>query len=133
MPGSSLDCPPCGERLGELYLRSGQNEEAEKFFQQGLKRNPRLPASLLGLAKIFMQQERYRDALTTIDSAVRLAPDHEAMHFVRGQVLMRLGRGQEAQAEYATAQKILNSSLNKRRESLGDDRVPNPELAEPPQ
>jgi len=27
----------------------------------------------------------------------------------------------------------VNADLNKRRESLGDNAVPNPELAEPPQ
>ncbi len=53
--------------------------------------------------------------------------------FVRGQVLARLGRPDGAQAEFAIAKKIVNADLSKRRESLGDRRIPNPELAQPPQ
>jgi Flp pilus assembly protein TadD len=92
-----------------------------------------MAASLFGLAKIYMQQGKYRQALGEIDAAVRLAPDNQSVHFVRGQVLARLGRREEAQAEFATAQKMVNADLSKRRESLSDQRIPNPELAEPPQ
>jgi predicted RNA polymerase sigma factor len=66
---------------------------------------------------------------------VRLSPGNQSVHFVRGQVLARLGRREEAQVEFASAQKMVNADLNKRRESLSDQsnqRVPNPELAQPP-
>jgi Flp pilus assembly protein TadD len=92
-----------------------------------------MPASLFGLAKIYMQQEKYREALSAIDLAVRLSPNNQSVHFVRGQVLARLGRREEAQAEFDTAKKMVNADLGKRRESLSDQRVPNPELAQPPQ
>jgi Flp pilus assembly protein TadD len=80
-----------------------------------------------------MEQGKYWQALPAIDAARRLAPGNQSVHFLRGQVLARLGRREEAQAEFATAQKMVNADLNKRRESLSDQRVPNPELAEPPQ
>jgi Flp pilus assembly protein TadD len=92
-----------------------------------------MASALFGLAKIYMQEEKYREALPTIDSAVRLKPDNQSVHFVRGQVLARLGRPEEAQAEFAIAKKMVNSDLSKRRESLSDQRIPNPELAQPPQ
>jgi Flp pilus assembly protein TadD len=68
-----------------------------------------------------------------IDSVVRLAPNNQSVHFVRGQVLARLGRPDEAQAQFAIAKKMVNADLSKRRESLSDRRIPNPELAQPPQ
>ena len=79
-----------------------------------------------------MQQEKYKDALLVIDSAVRLTPNQQGAHYVRGQVLARLGRREEAQAEFATAKKIISADLGKRREALSDERIPNPELAELP-
>jgi superkiller protein 3 len=127
------DLPDTYEQLAQLYQRAGNNDEAERFFHEALKRNPKMASSLFGLAKIFMEQEKYREALAAIDSALRLAPDNQSVHFVRGQVLGRLGRREEAQAEFATAQKKVNADLSKRRESLSDERIPNPELAQPPQ
>jgi tetratricopeptide (TPR) repeat protein len=121
------------EQLGQLYQRAGDNDHALHFFQEALKRNPKMPASLFGVAKIYLQQEKYREALAAIDSAVRLAPGNQSVHFLRGQLLARLGRREAAQAEFNLAQKMVNADLNKRRESLSDQRVPNPELAPPPQ
>jgi Flp pilus assembly protein TadD len=92
-----------------------------------------MAASLFGLAKIYMQEEKYREALAAIDSTLRLAPGSQGAHFLRGQILVRLGRRDDAQAEFATARKMVNADLTKRRESLSDQRIPNPELAQPPQ
>lgn len=127
------DLPDNYEQLGELYLRAGQNDEAEKAFQDALRRNSHLPASLFGLAKLYLQEEKYPAALKAIDSAVHLVPDDQSIHYVRAQILLRLDRRAEAQSEFAAAQKILNSGLAKRRQSLENSQVPNPELAEPPQ
>src|SRR5260370_203981 len=70
------------EQLGEFYLRPGNNEEAAKFFREALKRNPRMPAALFCIAEIYSQQHNYREALSAIDSAVRLAPDNQGVHFL---------------------------------------------------
>jgi tetratricopeptide (TPR) repeat protein len=121
------------EQLGQLYQRAGNDEEAARLFHEALARNASMPASLFGLAKIYMQQEKYNEALLAIDSAVRLAPGHQGVHYVRGQVLAQLGRREEAQAEFATAKKIISADSGKRPEALGDQRIPNPELAQPPQ
>ena len=127
------DLPDTYEQLGQFYQRAGNNDEAAKYFREALKRNPQMPASLFGLAKISMQEEKYREALSAVDSTLRFAPSSQGAHFLRGQILARLGRRDDAQAEFATAQKMVNADLTKRRESLSDERVPNPELAQPPQ
>jgi len=126
------DLPDTYEQLGQFYQRAGNNDEAARFFHEALKRNPQMPSSLFGQAKIYMQEEKYREALSALDAALRLAPESQSVHFLRGQVLARMGRRDDAQAEFATAKKMVNADLSKRRESLGDERVPNPELAEPP-
>jgi tetratricopeptide (TPR) repeat protein len=127
------DLPDTYEQLGQFYQRAGNNDEAAKFFREAVQRNPQMAASLFGLAKIYMQEEKYREALAAIDSTLRLAPGSQGAHFLRGQILVRLGRRDDAQAEFATARKMVNADLTKRRESLSDQRIPNPELAQPPQ
>jgi hypothetical protein len=51
---------------------------------------------------------------------------------MRGQALIREGRREEGRQELATAQKLLNSGLEKDRAALNEDRVPNPELTQQP-
>ena len=69
-------------------------------------------------------RERRAEMSRAVDAGARVT---------HGQVLARLGRPEEAQAEFAIAKKMVNADLSKRRESLSDQRIPNPELAQPPQ
>ncbi|MGB7026324.1 MAG: tetratricopeptide repeat protein, partial [Candidatus Acidiferrum sp.] len=95
--------------------------------------NSRLPVSLLELGRLYQRQGKNHEALTFLNSAEKLAPDNQNIHYIRGQVLLRLGRAAEGQTELATSKKLLNSSLNKQREKFGDTPVPNPELKQTPQ
>ena len=92
-----------------------------------------MAAAWFGAAKVNSQEERYPQALKEIDLAIQLAPGERNVHYLRGQILARLGRRGEAQAEFAKSTRILNGELKKRRQTLGDTRGMNPELAEPPQ
>jgi Flp pilus assembly protein TadD len=109
-----------------------KDAEAEHLFREALRYNPRQPASLLGLARLYQRQGKNREALTALDDAEKLVPDNKNVHFMRGQVLLRLGRREGAQAELATSKKLVDSSLNKQREKYGDVPIPNPELKQPP-
>jgi Flp pilus assembly protein TadD len=121
------------EQLGLLYLRIQRDDEAEHSFHEALHYNPRQPASLLALGRLYQRQGKNREALTALDAAEKLVPDNQNVHFVRGQVLLRLGRRDEAQTELATSRRLVDASLNKQREKYGDAPVPNPELKQPPQ
>jgi tetratricopeptide (TPR) repeat protein len=129
------DLPDIYEQLGEFYLKVGKDDEAAGAFRAALKRNPKMPASLFGLAKINLRRERYQQALTEIDGALRFAPGSQNVHFMRGRILMKLGRRAEAEKELLVAKEMLDASADKEREpaSMDNDRVRNPELAEPPQ
>jgi cytochrome c-type biogenesis protein CcmH/NrfG len=115
-----------------MYLHTEKVEECAEYFREALRRDPRRPASQFGLARIYLRQEKYEQALVAADAADRLAPGSQNVHFVRGQILTRLGRKEEAQKEMAMAKHLMESTLNKDREALGEMHVPNPELAQPP-
>ncbi len=128
------EIPDNFEQLGALYLGAGQDAEAAMAFGEALQRNANMPASHYGLAKIYLMRERYREAVQQADAALRLALNSQSYHYLRANALLKMGRREEAKAEFATVQKIMDAGLGKRRESLGDDnRLPNPELRQQPQ
>jgi len=114
------------EELGNTYWLMEQDADAEKSYQQALKHDSRLVESHLGLAKIYQRQQKFAAALSEADAAVKLDPERPDTHYIRGQVLLRLGRKVEAQKE---------QQLAAAREHQDDNRgqaqpVPSPELVE---
>jgi tetratricopeptide (TPR) repeat protein len=126
------DLPDAYEMLGELYMRAGNDKEAEIAFHEALSRNPRMTDSNFGVAKIYLHQAKYQQALTSIDAALRFAPESQGIHYLRGQILGKLGRKDQAQAEFARVQKSADSTYTNEVESFRMERVPNPELTQQP-
>jgi tetratricopeptide (TPR) repeat protein len=126
------DLPDNYEQLGLLYLRAQRDDEAEKSFRAALRYDLKRTTALLGLTKLYLQQQKFKQALAAVDAALKLAPNSQSGHFMRGQVLMREGRREEGRAELAAAQKLLDSGLDKDRAALGENRIPNPELTQQP-
>ena len=127
------------ELLGEFYMQSGNDKDAEKSFHEALRRNSRMPGSLFGLAKIYLRQEKYQQALAAIDGAMPMALNSRNLHYLRGRILAKMGRNQAAEKEFTTAAKIEDASIQKDKnkgkdpETLEDGRLPNPELKQQPQ
>jgi tetratricopeptide (TPR) repeat protein len=121
------------DQLGALYARLGKDEDAERSFREALKRDSKMASAYAGLAKIYQKQQKLEQALKMIDTALHLAPDITGGHFLRGRILTQLGRTNEAKAEFALAQKNLDTQLGKERESREKNRVPNPELMREPE
>jgi tetratricopeptide (TPR) repeat protein len=124
------DVPDTYELLGELYLRAGNDSEAGKFFAEALHRNSRMAGSHFGMAKILLHQAKYPQALSAIDSALRFAPDNQGAHYLRGQILSKLGRRGEAQVEFAKVNQMGDSRYGNEVQSFREGGVPNPELTQ---
>jgi probable HAF family extracellular repeat protein len=74
-------------------------EEAAKNYRLALKLDPRLVSAHMGLAKIEERRRNYRVALAELDAVVRLDSGNASARYLRGQVLMRLGREKEGRTE----------------------------------
>lgn len=60
---------------GEVYLKTGQVEKAEKVFRLALKDQPLLPGALLGLAKTLIRSKKnFPLAMDYMERAVRIKP-----------------------------------------------------------
>jgi Tfp pilus assembly protein PilF len=86
-----------------VYWQMQDDANAEKSYREAIRRDPRLVSSHLGLAKIYQRQKKYAAALIETDQAVKVDPDRTEAHYVRGQVLLRLGRKEEAKKEMAAS------------------------------
>jgi Flp pilus assembly protein TadD len=91
-----------------------------------------MPGSFYGLAKIYLRQGKYEEALAAIDTALRLAPDSQSAHYLHGQILSKIGRKEEAKAEFAAVDKMAASSSAKDVESFEEGRLPSPEVSRQP-
>ncbi len=72
-------------------------------------------------------------ALAEVDTAIKLDPDRTDAHYVRGQVLLHLGRKVEAKKELEAATRIDDDLRAKREKQPDSETVPSPELLQEPQ
>jgi len=116
------------DELGDVYSLLQQDSDAEKSYREALQRDPRLLNSYVGLAKAYQRQEKYQQALSAIDSAGELDPGRPDIHYVRGQVLIHMGRKEEGKKELEASVRIDNEHRAERQKQVESGTVPSPEL-----
>jgi tetratricopeptide (TPR) repeat protein len=116
------------EELGDVYSLMQQDGDAEKNYREALRRDHNLINSYAGLAKACLREEKYSDALNAIDSAIKLDPERSDIHYVRGQVLIHLGRKEEGKNELQDSIRIDNEHRAQRQKQVESGSVPSPEL-----
>lgn len=121
------------EQLGNVESTLQNEEEAAKHFRQAVKLDPRLTGARLGLAKIEEHRRQYPAALVQLDEIIRLEKENASARYLRGQVLLRMGREKEGRNELASATKMLNAQRAARHKELEGESAPSPELTREPQ
>jgi tetratricopeptide (TPR) repeat protein len=121
------------EQLGKVEATLQNETEAAKDFGRAVKLDSQLVESRMGLAKIEEQKKEYPAALTQLNEIIRLEKDNASAHYLRGQVLLHMGREKEGREELAVATKMLNEQRAARHKELEGEPVASPELAREPQ
>jgi len=121
------------EQLGSVESTLQRADEAANNYRRALKLDSRLVNAHMGLAKIEAQRRNHRAALAELDEVIRLDQGNASARYLRGQVLVRMGREKEGRAELAIAAKMLNEQRSARQKELEGDRAPSPELAREPE
>ena len=116
------------DELGDVYSLMQQDSDAEKNYREALRRDPRLLNSYVGLAKAYQREGKYQQALSAIDSAGKLDPRRTDIHYVRGQVLIHMGRKEEGKKELEASVRIDNERRAEREKQVESGTVPSPEL-----
>jgi tetratricopeptide (TPR) repeat protein len=121
------------DELGEVYWLMQDDHNAEKNYREALRRDARLVNSHLGLAKIYQREQKYAPALAETEAAGKLDPERIDVHYVRGQLLLHLGRKAEAKKELDAAVRIENERRSDPKNPGETGTIPSPELLRDPQ
>jgi len=117
------------DELGDVYALLQDDKNAEKNYREALRYDSRLVNSHLGLAKLYQRQEKLAAALVEIEAAVKLDPERPDLRYVHGQVLLHVGRKEEAKKELDAAVRIDNERRADREKQMDAGTVPSPELS----
>lgn len=122
------DVPYNYDELGTVSAALGENQEAEKYFRQAVKRDPRLATSWYGLAKIYRDKKDYLAALKALESAAKIDPNSASVHYLKAQILLVQGRKAEAQGELALVRKLQKETTDRLEREISGDRYRDPQL-----
>jgi len=118
------------DELGDVYSLMQQDNAAETSYREALRRDPRMVNSYVGLTKIYQREAKYPQALTAIDAAGKLDAGRTDIHYLRGQVLVHMGRKEEGKKELETSVRLDNERRASRQKQMESGAVPSPELLE---
>ena len=118
------------DQLGIVSQMLEDDREAARYYREALRRDARLGTSWYGLAKIYAKEKKYGEALQALDSAGAIDPKSASVHYLRGQILMQLGRRAEAKLEMATVRRLKQESLDKIEQQVTGGAYHDPQLAQ---
>lgn len=121
------------DELGDVYALLEDNRNAEKSYREALHRDPKLVNSDVGLTKVYQREGKYAEALSAVDAAEKLDPARTDIHYLRGQVLLHLGKKEEGKKELEASVRMDNERRAEREKQVETGTVPSPELLQDPQ
>ena len=95
------DYPPLGIRLGNRYLMNGELDKAKKQFKTIIASERQVPHAHLGLAKIAIREEDFKEAQVQLQKALQMAPEYREAHALLADVYRRMGETDKAGEEFA--------------------------------
>ncbi len=119
------------EAVGTVAATVGELDKSKDYLQRAIKKDPQNSIAWNNLAWILLQgpESDLQAALDAVNKALEIRPDEFRYRETRGQVLVRLGRWQEAVAdlEYAANgmpdSRDIHLSLAKAYDALGDKQL----------
>jgi tetratricopeptide (TPR) repeat protein len=116
------------DELGAVCPNLQQEDEAERYFREALRRDSHLASSYFGLAKIYEHKGRLPAALAALDSAGQVDPSSASIHYLRGQILLHMGRRREAQSEFDIAGTMQKQTRDEFEREVSGEQLPSPEI-----
>jgi tetratricopeptide (TPR) repeat protein len=116
------------DQLGIVCYSLNQVPEAERYFKEALRLDAGLGTSSFGLAKIYKEQGKYREALSAIRAAAEIDPQSASAHYLHGQILFAMGRRTEARAEFDEARRLQQATRDELERKISGQRVSDPQL-----
>jgi tetratricopeptide (TPR) repeat protein len=89
--------------LGNLYLQTGQNRQAERAYQASLRKFPNFMNAYKNLGTIFVQEGRYEDAIPLLVKTIELGGGTGVLYGVLGYSYLNIQKYASAENSYRNA------------------------------
>lgn len=96
--------------LGELARQAAQWPEAVGHFSRASKLDAGFGDAFLGLGSSLLSEKKFPEAITPLETAVKLEPANPAAHYSLAVAYTRSGRKQEGDKEFAIHRQMMQSS-----------------------
>ena len=99
------------DRLGDAFMRSGNDEEAQKALSRAVLLEPNSTGPYILLGKVMLNQQNYVLASLYLERAISMDPGNYMAHTLLGHAYRRTGRIAEANTEFQTADRLQNGRV----------------------
>jgi tetratricopeptide (TPR) repeat protein len=120
------------DQLGGISWDLQQYAEAARYYREALRRDSNMASSAFGLARFYRREEKYPQALAALDTAGKLDPASASVHYLRGQILVKVGRKEEGRKELAVAARMLRAETDRLERNVTGESFLDPQLKTEP-
>jgi tetratricopeptide (TPR) repeat protein len=114
------DCLAYGQ-LGNILARNhGDATQARSYVKKALDLCPNLSQARTDFGLLLADGGEYDKAIEQYKRAAELTPEDDGVHLLLGRAYQKLGRAEEAKAEFATAQDLQTKSSERERSRRAD-------------
>jgi tetratricopeptide (TPR) repeat protein len=92
--------------LGDIHLRRGNREAAIESFRKSIDSSPAQFEARFNLATVYLADNRVDEAITLLEEAARIHPNHELVSVQSGVAYLRAGRNQDAHRSFLLVRRL---------------------------
>jgi len=96
------------DRLGDAYVRSGENEKAQLELSRAVLLEPNATSPYILLGKVLLDQQNYLLAELYLERAATMDPNNYITHNLLGQAYRRTGRTADADRQFKLVEQLQN-------------------------
>jgi predicted Zn-dependent protease len=98
--------PAVYDRLGDVYTRSGQYEQAQEALAKAISLDTSSTGPFIQMGKVLLRRNDPQTSLLYLQHAEKMDPGNYMTHTLLGQAYRSLGREEDAKKEIDIASKI---------------------------
>jgi len=111
--------------LGEMARQDGQWKDAIQHFTRATELDAGFADAFLGLGNSLMSTKRFTEAIPPLQTAVKLESRNPAAHYSLATALIRTGRKDEAEKEFAIHRQMTQKGNADQGNQAGTEQNPN--------
>jgi len=89
--------------LASIYKEEGDIEKAKEILRFGIQKFPNEASIMFAKINILLEENKYEEVISSLDEAIKLAPENHTLYFVQGQSYENMNDGAKAEKAYLKA------------------------------